>query len=327
MEDKENLVFFDSVEAEENFLKGKTSTPSSARRLSAASRATSFKNRNLIPPLHSPSDRRVSLPRASKTTPVSNMPAEKKKPTRQGESAEEPTPSEKFIAEQLAALTAMIGGVKEDISRAESRTGDRIDSKVDDLALKLGARMSKAETDLARITSEVATTRAELQSLRDSTKEQEKALPSLAESLVKARIAPDQRSVRRPRPLPETQASQPLVPTAVSSRSLNEERYWTARRTLRLWPVEGDSLEEAVISFHETKLKCPASRVSGEDFLAKRVYSSPDLAAQNQVVVTLSTVGLRDEVKSMAKNLSGQDRKTGVQLEAPDHLRGHYQAF
>ena len=29
----------------------------------------------------------------------------------------------------------------------------------------------------------------------------------------------------------------------------------------------------------------------------------------------------------MSKNLRGTDRKTGVQLEAPNHLRGHYQAF
>ena len=49
--------------------------------------------------------------------------------------------------------------------------------------------------------------------------------------------------------------------------------------------------------------------------------------AQNQVLVTFATVGLRDEIRSMAKNLSSTDRKTGVQLEAPDHLRGHYQDF
>ena len=54
---------------------------------------------------------------------------------------------------------------------------------------------------------------------------------------------------------------------------------------------------------------------------------STDLTAQHQVVVTFTTILLRDEVKSMTKNLRGTDRNVGVQIEAPDHLRSHYQAI
>lgn len=40
-----------------------------------------------------------------------------------------------------------------------------------------------------------------------------------------------------------------------------------------------------------------------------------------------SSTRLRDEIKSLGRNLDGKDRKTGLQLEPPDHLRSHYQTF
>ena len=335
MEDLDNLVFFDSVEAEVDFLKDRTSTPTPAasRRLSAARRAAILKEKNLIPPLHSPSDRRVSLPRATKNNSAT-MPtvADRRKSTaRLGEqqedpSKEEPTPSEKFIAEQLAALTNMISGVKEDIGKAENRTANKIDSKVDDLANKLGTRMSKAEADLTRMGSELAAARQQLEAVKLAAEEREKTLPALIESIVAKKSGPlplsDARPGRRHRPLQlEAAATPPTI------RSTNDESYWRARRTLRLWPVEGEDLDVAVVAFLEEKLRCPPGRTTGEDFEAKRLYSPPDLVAQNQVLVTFATVGLRDEVKMMARNLRGQDRKTGVQIEPPDHLRGQYQVF
>ena len=333
MDKDENLVFLDSVEAEQNFLQGKTSTPTNTRRLSAASRAVNLKNRNLIPPLHTPTDRRISLPRASKTPPIVMPTTDKRKPApKQGEMSEEadPTPADKFIRDQLAALTAMISGVKDDIGRAETRTMEKIDSKVDDLALQLGTRMSKAETDLARLGSDVASTRTQLETLKLAADERARQLPGLIEDAVKARLRDtpaagkleEGRLGRRHRPLADPMATAP-----VSIRNHNEDRYWIARRTLRLWPIQDDPLDDAVIAFLESKLACPAGRVAVGDFTAKRVYSSPDLTAQNQVVVTFSTVGLRDEIKSMSRNLNGRDKKTGVQIEPPDHLRGHYQAF
>ena len=120
MENDKELVFFDSIEAKETFLQGKTSTPTSGRRLSASSRAANLKTKNLIPPLHTLTYRRISLPRATKTPPpLYNMPTstDKRRPApKQAEATEEQgkgelSASEKFIAEQLATLTAMIGGV------------------------------------------------------------------------------------------------------------------------------------------------------------------------------------------------------------------------
>ena len=174
--------------------------------------------------------------------------------------------------------------------------------------------MSKAERDLARLSTEVASTRAQLQTLQLATQEKERTLPEQVEKLVKLRLeqtqAAERRVGRRHRPLQESGVTAPT-----GTREIHHKNYWVARRSLRLWPVMGDNVEEAVISFLEEKLKCPAARVSSADFSAKRVYSPPENTAQHQVVVTLATVGLRDEVRSMSRNLSGSDHKTGVQLE------------
>ena len=140
----------------------------------------------------------------------------------------------------------MIGGVKDDIGKAETRAVEKIDSKVDDLALKLGTRMAKAEGDLARLSTEVANTRSQLQSLQLAANEIEKLLPSLVERLVRStRLDPPAaaREGRRHRPLPDDQ------PRTPGSRSAHEKGYWIARRSLRLWPVVGNQLEEAVVSF------------------------------------------------------------------------------
>ena len=187
MKDGVEFVVLDSAAEEDKFLQGRSSTPHSTRRLSAAGKAGVLKGRNLIPPLNSPTDRRISLTRATKvprnTEP--EMPTnEKRKPAPNGDSREDkpsdnptstptPSPTEKFIQEQLAALTSMISSVKADIGRAETRTVEKIDSKVDDLAGKLEARMSKAETDLSRLGSEVASTGKNLEDLRLTTAERE----------------------------------------------------------------------------------------------------------------------------------------------------------
>ena len=58
-------AFLASIEAEEVFLES-ASVTNNSRRLSAAGSAATLKAKNLIPPLNSPSDRRISLPRATK---------------------------------------------------------------------------------------------------------------------------------------------------------------------------------------------------------------------------------------------------------------------
>ena len=327
-------MVFNSIEAEHSYLQGRTSTPTGAsRRQFKAGSAANLKNRNLIPPLHTPKDRRISLPRASKTPSVAMPDKRKTAPNRETQYAvedtvTEPTPSEKVIKEQLATLTTSIGGVEEDIGQAKTRTVEKIDSKVDDLATRLGTRMSKAETDLTRPGTEIASTREQLQTMRLAAEERERALPGMIDTILKTQNVLNAPG-RRHRPV----ALDATVPSA-PARTGPEEKYWVSRGTLQLWPVVGDKaqLKNAVVNFLEQKLACPPGRVSPRTLTpsgstALRVYCPPDLTAQNQVVVTFASVGLRDEVKSMSRNFGSTDRKTGVQIEPPDHLRGQYQEF
>ena len=83
-----------------------------------------------------------------------------------------------FIKEQLAALTAIITSVKSDIGQAEARTVAKIDTKVDVLAVKLQTRMSRAETDLARLGTEMAVMREPLDALKLAAEERERGPPS-----------------------------------------------------------------------------------------------------------------------------------------------------
>ena len=92
-----------------------------------------------------------------------------------------------FIKEQLAALTAIITSVKSDIGQAEARTVAKIDTKVDVLAVKLQTRMSRAETDLARLGTEMAVMREPLDALKLAAEERERGLPALVESIVRKR--------------------------------------------------------------------------------------------------------------------------------------------
>ena len=118
-------------------------------------------------------------------------------------------------------------------------------------------------------------------------------------------------------------------PPQTQKSTAEEEKYWVARRTLRVWPVPGEDrdLKSALLDFLATKLLCPPGRVTQTDFEVKRAYSPPEMTAQNQVIVTFATIALRDEIKSMARNLRGADRSVGIQIEPPDSLQSHYQAF
>ena len=106
-----------------------------------------------------------------------------------------------------------------------------------------------------------------------------------------------------------------------------DAKYLEARKSLRMWPIPGPDLVGSAIAFIQDKLLLPTGRLSREQILVKTVLSPPNGDITDQVIVTFDSVRLRDEVKSSARNLRGTDRKVGVQIEAPDHLRSHYQVF
>ena len=102
-----------------------TSTPSNAsRRLSAAGRAAKLKERNLIPPLNSPTDRRVSLPRATKAATPPAYPGRK---TSESSAMPAAKPTADASASVLDDIKSMIKGVRTDIASSEDRMAKKFD--------------------------------------------------------------------------------------------------------------------------------------------------------------------------------------------------------
>ena len=313
---------------------GSSSSPSSrsTRRLSAAGQASFLKAGNLIPPLNSPTDRRISLPRTAKSSTAANLPTNPEPSVMPADRV--PQPPNPGLLEQIEAL---IKGVRDDIAKSESKVTTKLDSKIDDLTTKLSNRMEKAEGELTTLGIQVAQTRSDMEDVRAEITDRDRRLPRLVEELLEKRLAnrtASQPRSRGPRPRPSSVATgsnavELPTPSDRPDTNSHEEKYWRARRSLRMWPVPGPKpeLSDAVLKFAQDRLLLPADSLEPEDFEVKRVPSVPNYDAQDQVVVTFVSVELRDSIKALGKNLRGSDRKTGIQIEPPDHLRGHFQSF
>ena len=117
--------------------------------------------------------------------------------------------------------------------------------------------------------------------------------------------------------------------------SSRDKRYWKARRSLRMWPVEGEGeeMKSAVLKFLANKLRL------GEDVIADaeechivRVPTAGPGPSQSkntirhEVVVEFPSVDLRDLVRRSAYNLAG-DRTAGIRLDVPHHFMKNFKAL
>ena len=113
-----------------------------------------------------------------------------------------------------------------------------------------------------------------------------------------------------------------------------EARYWTARRSLRLWPVPGkdkDELMDGLDHFLSEKMKIPSGVVFREDVEKVRKIPSGGRfsSVTDEVLIVFRTSMSRDTIASYSRNLgnwidpSGKPT-AGVQLDVPDHLNGVY---
>lgn len=110
-----------------------------------------------------------------------------------------------------------------------------------------------------------------------------------------------------------------------------ESRFWTARRSIRCWPVPGKTaseIKESVIDFLNEKLRIPAGVVVGSDIeVIRRVTSGRFSKITDEVLIVFCSISIRDTVTSYARNLGEWiDEKNnptaGLRLEIPDHLSG-----
>ena len=224
----------------------------------------------------------------------------------------------------FAKLAKMMKGIENKIEQSEVRMATKIDAKIDGLADSLGARMEKTEKALVDAQREISDLKMAAS---------EGNIRRLVDEALARPQAEASREGRRPRPRGRPEEENYFESTPLRRRGdaaqEREDRYWTARRQLRIWPIAAADadLADAVADFMRTKLKITDARLNYLKYEARTVESRPSAVAQDQVVVTFETVSMRDEVRAKTTNLRGEDKNVGCQLEPPDHLRGQYQAF
>ena len=150
---------------------------------------------------------------------------------------------------------------------------------------------------------------------------------------------PPARSLAQPATSPDLSSTRPLYSDVARDRkalappslSSFEEKYWTARRSLRLWPVEGQNKHDLVrncLEFLGDKLSIPCDAVSDYDLEAiRRVHSGRQSQIKAEISVLFSSVAIRDMVASFSRNLgnyvdSSNKPTAGLRLEIPDALGG-----
>ena len=309
MDSKERNEFLASVEAEEDWLDQVSrrlslpSTPSVPETPPCPTPPPAATSKSRIPASAGPTTRSSRKRRISQNSPDAldmsdGGPAPGKKSSR----------DDKAI---LDRLESMITGVRSDIAKSEANTAARIDSKLDDLSVKLTGRLSSAESTLATLGSDVARMQNDILTMKKKSDVQARSLSTVVEDIVARKL------VANPAP------PRPTTSTATSF----EQKYWEARRSLRIWPISGPNLVDSLLDFFHGRLKLQPGRIRREEVSISPVTSAGPASVRDQVVVVFDTIRARDEVKSAARNLGGSDRSVGLQLEAPDHLRSHYQCL
>ena len=108
---------------------------------------------------------------------------------------------------------------------------------------------------------------------------------------------------------------------AVSSRlaTRREEAYERCRRSLKMWPVEGEDLGDAVRVFLHERLKIGDEKIRSMGGIIVSPPSTKAARDKKEVVAMFEVREDRDFIKAQGGNLAGQ-REVGMALHVPGHL-------
>ena len=106
----------------------------------------------------------------------------------------------------------------------------------------------------------------------------------------------------------------------------DDDRYWRARKSLRLWPIIGPDLQAAVTTYLVDTLQMERDIIDDvQHFKIRRVRSARGKHA-NEVIIKFPDVETRDAVRSAAPKLAGR-KDLGMRLEIPESLRPSLRAL
>ena len=115
-------------------------------------------------------------------------------------------------------------------------------------------------------------------------------------------------------------------------REAQDEKYFKARRSLKIWPITVKANEEPTVCvrrFFIMNMKVPAdlAREAEIESVKKSTQNHQKSRITQEYIVTFADVETRDSIKSYANGLAGNQGQAGLRLELPDTLRGSYKVL
>ena len=183
-------------------------------------------------------------------------------------------------------------------------TGAGIDPALKNFLLSIKTDINSSTNEaISRIDKRIEKTEENIQELKTRMDVQDKRIEAkIAREVAKLGVAP---------------SSSKAVGAAAASR--REEAYFLCRRSLKIWPIEGEDLADAVRVFFATNLGMTDDRVRALGDLV--VAPAPGRAPRErkEVLVTFDSSDDRDAVKALGSSLAGQ-RAAGMSVHVPGHL-------
>ena len=207
------------------------------------------------------------------------------------------------------AMLELLMSIKSDINQTTNAAVGRVDKKIEENA----EAIRKAGQETAE----------EMKKMR----QQFQASQSAFEERIETRVAEGERMMeRRIIALENRKIGRSPTKGAMSASTKQEEAYGRSRCTLKMWPVTGADLMDAVRVFMKTKLKIDDEKIA--DIPLKSVKLSIGKAAKDrsEVIVLFESRDDRDYVKSMGVNLAGE-KEIGMAIHVPGHLLDNFYAL
>ena len=182
---------------------------------------------------------------------------------------------------------------------------------------RINARIDANERDIFDIKAQLAVQGEKIEE-RIMSKIERIATVSVQEEKIEQRILSR---------LKKTSVTPALQPQGATT-SKREESYLLARRSLRMWPVEGygEDLEGSVKLFIRNKLKICDSVIHKLGIIKTVVSRGRAAKERKEIVAYFETKEDRDTVKAAGINLAGQ-KTAGMSIYVPGHLVDNLRAL
>ena len=190
-------------------------------------------------------------------------------------------------------LKAFLTAMKDDINRSTKEAVDRIDKRIDENAKHIGEIKQDIERRDASIAAKItATVREEVAKLGT----------------------------------PATATSRSGDELSTGARTRRERAYNRCRRTLKIWPISGDNLEDEVRNFLANMLKFDQAKIDLLGAIDVVVAPGRQAKEKGEVLAVFETKEDRDTVKAGGIALAGE-KQVGMSIHVPGHLMDNFAAL